>query len=95
MPKCQKCGKEYSPKVLKLHKNRCTGQVSDETDLANNDGQKQIFISEFITKDAPEVVSACDDVEQIQAWLEEELDGEKRKTIIKLLEDRKLELAGD
>lgn len=59
---------------------------------AKKETKKEKGISDYNAKDAIKAVSDCDNLEQINTWLEEEKQGKNRSTVIEPLETKQKEL---
>lgn len=88
MPKCRYCEEKLSMNVIKIHEKWC--KVQKEEEVQNPDS-----ISKMKADTAIDLIEQCIEIEQIMAWLAEESQGKKRKTVIEVLEERMKVLEGE
>lgn len=79
MQKCRYCGEKFSPNIIGFHEKRCKENPENKT-LED--------ITKLNVKDAGTLVTDCEDVSVLKAWLEQEGAGENRESLLKKIDSR-------
>ena len=71
-------------------RNELVDRVLNEYEKENSQKLANLTVEEI-----ENLVTGCDDLGQLKEWFEEEREGKGRKTVLKAIKEKKLELEGE